>query len=221
MRDSLTYLPAMDEDIRWTAEGSGLGLRSHFHLQLSIVRQECLKDLKDHELKSPRLRFDYLTLEFDEVNFRSSNTSSGVVCSRHGNGLKHGKGPCFLRPLNERWKYKVKHSHVYMSTYDMCRDIHILYAYILDQHKSNSNTKGLRREIAFELLAVRNLLISQFPQGFFSCPVWFSLFSVVMSRYWNCLSWYPCRFDCLNFSSRTRFPGEGAWTQKQVHPECR
>lgn len=137
MRDSLTYLPAMDEDIRWTAEGSGLGLRSHFHLQLSIVRQECLKDLKDHELKSPRLRFDYLTLEFDEVNFRSSNTSSGVVCSRHGNGLKHGKGPCFLRPLNERWKYKVKHSHVYMSTYvyniyiytDMCRDIHILYAY--------------------------------------------------------------------------------------------
>ena len=46
--------------------------------------------------------------------------------------------------------------YVQRYTYFVC--IHIL-----DQQKSNKNTKGLRREIAFKLLAVRNHMISQFP----------------------------------------------------------
>ena len=176
-----------------------------------------------NHLKSSR--FDYLTLEFDEVKFSvCRNTSSGVVCSRHGKGLKHGKGPCFLRPLNERWKYKVRHSHVYMSTYVYNIYIYIyIYRYvqrytyfvcihILDQHKSNSNTKGLRREIAFELLAVRNHMISQFPQGVVFLPC--MIFLVQRCDDWNCLSWCPCRFDCLNFSSRTRFPRRGSLNTK-------
>lgn len=73
------------------------------------------------------------------------------------------------------WKVKIQGETFpcIMSTYVYNMYIYIRYVqrytyfvciHILDQHKSNSNTKGLRREIAFELLAVRNHMISQFPQ---------------------------------------------------------
>lgn len=75
---------------------------AYSHLQLSIVRQECLKDLLSWIEITPTPLW---LLDFgNKVAFRSSNTSSGVVCSRQGKGLKHGKGTCFLRPLNGKVK---------------------------------------------------------------------------------------------------------------------
>ncbi len=147
--------------------------------------------------------------------------------------LKAGKGAearerdVFLETLewkgeNTRWNIPMYiNIYIYMYT---CRLYIYIYRYtyyiILDQHKSNNNTKGLRREIAFKLLAVRNHTILQFshggvflniycrwnPQNFrlficllmwniIVCPVWFSLSRVVMSWYWNCRSWSPCRFE--------------------------
>lgn len=94
-------------------------------------------------------------------------------------GWSTGKDRVFWDPWmkgeNTRWNipmYICLHMYIiYIYIYRYVqRYTYFVCIHILDQHKSNSNTKGLRREIAFELLAVRNHMISQFPQGVVFLP---------------------------------------------------